>query len=107
MVTFEELAQKKVPLEFGNQEQIQAIDRETLKRQEVVERARMEEDCENCVAVLRVYTVEFALSGTASVQVVAYDEEEARQKARDEFRVSDMDIDDYDIVDVYPIRRVS
>lgn len=107
MVTFEELVQKKVPLEFGNQEQIQAIDQEALKRQEAEERARMEESDAGCEEVLKIYTVEFALSGTASVQVEAYDEEEAKQKARDEFRVSDMDIDDYDIVDVYPIRRVS
>ncbi len=98
-MTFQELVSNKVSLEFGNQEQIAAIDREIMRLQEIEERERLEGDEEN----LKTYHVEFSVSGTAIIEVDAHDEEEAREKAEEEYCNADPEIDDYEIVDIYPI----
>lgn len=85
-MTYEDLKSGKVKLEFGNSEQITLID----KNQEMKRLNEIEEDD----SVKKVYEAEFAVSGTAIIQVISTNEDDAKEEARD--TVWRGDIDDYD-----------
>ena len=86
----------KEKLEFGNTEQIRAIDRQT----EIIKAQNADKDEE----VLKLYQVEFAVSGTAIVDVEAYDQNEAEEKAREHVGTRDIDELDYDFIEATPLR---
>lgn len=79
-INIQDLLDGKVKLEFGNKEQIQAIDFYTVAQKEAEEGKK-------------IYMVEIGLSGSVSVEVNANSEEEAEEIARDEFGPLEIDWD--------------
>lgn len=82
MVNIEAMLAGKERLEFGNVEQIQAI-------------RNYEEAQEEAEENLKIYLVEFSLSGSIEIEVMAEDETEAKEKARDEIDI--YSFEDYDV----------
>lgn len=75
-ITFEDLASKKVRLEFGNQEQIKIIDK--------VQRAKEEAEqleIERVAGHLKKYRVRFSVTGYTFVDIEACDEFQAADLA--------------------------
>jgi len=87
MSHIEDLLSGKEKLQFGNTEQIKAIDEFTEAQKEA------EED-------ERIYVVSFGISGSYEIEISAFNEEEAEEKARDEFDFMDASID-WEIEDVW------
>lgn len=92
MITFEDLAQGKVKLEFGNAEQIEAIRQHQafLKFQEEENKKKL-------------FEVTLSISGYAIVQVRAKDEEEAKELAQEE-ACDDYEIEDIEVDSVREVR---
>ncbi len=88
MLDFQDLLTKKVKLEFGNQDQIKAIDNRIawIKEQEE----------------LSTYRVTYTVSGEVSVEVRAYDEDDAQEQADDLISEEDPELD-YDHLDTEEI----
>ena len=77
----EDLLDGVVKLEFGNREQIECIDsfREAQKEAQ---------------KGLKKYRAIFHFSGSADVEIEAYDEVDAREKAHEAYMDGDLDVDD-------------
>lgn len=101
-LTFADLKDGKVKLEFGNQEHIRLIDEKQGAEDQARDNAPIEESDE----ILKEYEVEYAVSGTAIVTVDAFTEEEAREKASDAKGWSDIEDVDYDFLSLRLIGRV-
>jgi len=85
-MTFEDLLEGRVKLEFGNKEQIEVIDRYIAEKREKEEGSCM-------------YRISYAVSGTAFVDVFAETEEEAREIADDEKGWDSIEDLDYDFLE--------
>lgn len=101
-LTFEDLLQGKVKLEFGNAEHIRLIDAE----QELVNRIRDNDLIEDDNEVMKEYVVEYAVAGTAIVFVDARNVEEAREKADYQRGAFDIEDIDYDYLETRLVGRV-
>ena len=101
-ISFQDLLDRKIRLEFGNLEQINAIDAEIQRHEEERQAKEAEEKGEG---LKKVWEVELMLSGSFEVEVVAIDEEEAIEKARDEYYLNHSEADiDIEMEDARPIR---
>ena len=89
----EDLLSGKVKLEFGNKEQIEIIDNH--------EKAQ-DEDREG----LKLYKVTFHFSGSAEIDIEAYDEEDAIEKANEERHDLDIEWEDLEHTEAYLIREL-
>lgn len=76
---FEDLRIGKIRLEFGNWEQINCIDREI---QRIEEKKDIEEHGGD-EKVMKLYRVSYAVGGELSIDVYAYDEDQALDIADD------------------------
>jgi hypothetical protein len=95
-MNIQDLISGKTRLEFGNVEQIRAIDSHA---EEI--RLQLAEGDEE---VLKLYRLEFAVSGTAVIEIEAHDVDEAREKAREEIGQDDIDDLDYDFIEANSLR---
>jgi hypothetical protein len=75
-VNFKDIASGKVKLEFGNAEQIEAIDKEQEKKEKGA-----------------YWRVDLSINGSTFIVVQAKDEEEAEALARERLDISDFDPD--------------
>ena len=89
----EDLLSGKVKLEFGNREQIETIDN--------YEKAQVE-----AREGLKLYKVIFHFSGSADVDVEAYDEQDAIEKAKEEECDLDIEWEDLEHIQVELIREI-
>ena len=81
-----DLRSGKVKLEFGNKDHIEKIDREI--RDKEIEK------------IIGEYEVEVRFSGSKLITVKAWDEEEAKELAEDEYFNYGADFDEVDIDDI-------
>jgi hypothetical protein len=102
-LTMEDLRSGRVPLKFGDPEQIAVLEEERRRQEEAIERAGGDERAEN-PAIEKVYHFRVEGTFTGEISVKAYDEEEAREHARME-GIGNCDDLDYD-VDFYELEEV-
>lgn len=81
---------KKVPLRFGDVDQIEALRRERLRIEQEEEDAKKTR-----------YRVCLSFSGSYETEVLAHNEEEAEDIARDEMCMDESEIDDISCDGVY------
>lgn len=94
--TFEAMKAGKIKLEFGNAVQIGIID----VFQRVKELGEQKEELEEDEEILKNYRVTLYVSGSASYDVKAHDEEGAEEKAKEEFNHFEIEWDDIEHVEV-------
>ena len=91
MIDIQDILDHKIKLEFGNKEQIKCIENWSERQKEIEEADRN-------------FRVTFALSGTATIDVEAEDEDEAIEKARGEVGYDCIDDLDFDFIEIYPFK---
>ena len=104
-MNFKELVEGKVRLEFGNQEQIKAIDEEIERRRKEEEKEEAAEE-KNNRKKLKEFNVRIRVTGCAYVTVEARSEEEAEQMATECWDMDDFEITDSEAEEVEPVRVV-
>ena len=92
MITFNDLASKKVKLKFGDKEQIECIDREAGFQKEDKE-------------ALSLYKAIVYYSGEAEIEIEAVDEYEAREKVQEETHDLDIEWTGVEHIDVELIKE--
>lgn len=88
MIDFQDLKSGKVKLEFGNMEHVKIID-ESAEQQRL---DAIKDDPE----ILKKFRCIFYASGSAEIDVDAYDEEEAEEVARDLLGFDDVEWEDWE-----------
>lgn len=91
-MNIEDMLSGKEKLEFGNEEQIEALN-------------NYEEVQKECEEGLKLFKVILYHSGSSEVEVEAYDEQEAGEKAKEEISDFDIEWEDIEHIEVHLIKE--